>query len=192
MAIAGRWHVAAALIAVSIAVVSAQSGPALITLTVPAARLPEGCRLAPLAPEPPPLPPVVLPDGTVVSRSSTAVRQFPSNPWFGDDYKYIAKVRPSFDAVPQMPDGPPLENSDAVRLKAKLKGEIAEAYRASYQTEFSGVVDVSAVRYSDPKWVASNRPHSNRFVRGSVVILINGNPQGECFKAIRTHIESMK
>ena len=198
MTIAGGWRATAALVALGIGVVSAQSGPALSTLTAPAASLPEGCRLTPLPPEPSPVPPVVLPDGTVVSRSSTAIRRFPSNPWFGDDYKYIAWVRPLFDPVPQMPDGPPLEKSDARRLKAKLASEIAEAYRASYQTESGraaevrGALEVRAVRYTDSKWAVANRPIPNRFVRGSTVIIMIGNPQSECFKAVRNHIESLK
>ena len=196
----------AAFMGVGMAVVSAQSAPELSALTIPAANLPEGCGLTPLPPEPSPRPPIVLPDGTVIVRSSTShgTGRFPSNPWFGTEYEYIAQIRASFEGVPQMPDGPPLDRADASRLKARLAGDITDAYHASYDTTSDGPVLIQAVRYADAKWAPPtswmrtligarrNSIESVRIVRGHAVILITGHAQGQCFKAVRNYIESLK
>lgn len=191
--------------AISLVVLPAQSAQDLRALTVPGGSLPEGCGLTSSLPEPSTRAPVMQSDGRVIARSSTAVgvRQFPSNPWFGTEYRYIALMRPSFEGVVQMPDGPPLDRADAVRLRAKLAGDITEGYHASYDTRDDGPILVQAVRYAD---ATSGRPSSStrtmtgarnsvellRILRGSTVILITGNPQGECFRAVRNYIESVK
>jgi hypothetical protein len=211
MTLACGLRLTAVLLVLGNAVVSAQSAPMLDALTVPVEKLPDGCRLEPLAPQPSPRPPVVLPYGTVVSYSPTLIQRFPSNPWSGTDYKYIARVRPTFDKLPQEPDGPPLERADASRMKAKLTGDITEAYYALYHsgpsttpTTLSAWIRVQAVRYADAKWTTPDPPPpaqtvsrgdiiaSLRIIRGSTVILVTGNPETECFRAVRKHIESMK
>jgi hypothetical protein len=131
---------------------------------------------------------------------------FPSNPWFGTDYKYIVLIRPAFNGTPllRMPDGPPLEPEDSARLRAKLLPDITEAYTASYEMPDNGRVIVMAVRYSDPKWATPNAPagtigaarssavETTRIVRGTTVILITGTPKRECLNAVRNHIQSLK
>ncbi len=171
------------------AVVLAQSAPDLGGLTVPAASLAEGCRLTPPPPTPTPIP-LPPPEGGVMVFASNRAPQFPSNPWFGSDSTYVTKVRQAFERGPaiRLPDGPPLEPKEAAKLAWTLKGDIAEAYRASYDTT-GGTVLVQAVRYTDAKWAT---PGEGRIVRGSTVILISGNPQLECFKVIQNYIQSLK
>ena len=180
------------VLALGLAVVSAQSAPTFSALTVPAASLPDGCQLTPLPPERTPTP-MPHPEGGVIAaaRKPFELRRFPSNPWFGTDYKYIAQVRLAFERLPlvHLPDGPPLEQRQAEKLLSTLKGNIAEAYRASYETTSSGSIVVQAVRYTEAKWAT---PGEGRIVRGSTVILVTGNPQGECFNAVRKYIQSLK
>ncbi len=178
------------VLATGMAAVSAQSTPVFSELTVPAASLPAGCRLTPSSPEPTPIP---QPEGTVaaIAPKPFALRSFPRNPWFGSDYKYIAQVRQAIERAPaiQFPDGPPLEPKEAARLAWTLKGNIVEAYRASYETAASVSILVQAVRYSESRWAT---PGQGRIVRGSAVIVVTGNPQSECFKAIQNYIQSLK
>lgn len=186
--------------------VAAQSGPPLSALTVPASALPEGCRLTPPPPPPTP-PPTPDPDSDAVARPVMPRRPgFPSNPWFGTDYKYIVMIRPAFNSTPllRMPDGPPLEPEDATRLRAKLLPDITEAYTASYEMPSNGHVLVQAVRYIDAKWATPEAPagtigaarsssiETTRIVRGSTVILVTGTPKRECLNAVRNHIRSLK
>jgi hypothetical protein len=173
--------------------ISAQSAPSLSALTVPTANLPDGCQLTPPPPEPTtiPLPPPPVGMTVVASKGRS---EFPGNPWFGSDDRYVAKVRQAFERLPaiQWPDGPPLEPKEASKLAWTLKrdrGDIAEAYRASYETAYLGPIVVQAVRYTDAKWAT---PGEGCIVRGSTVIGITGNPQGECFKAVRNYIQSIK
>ncbi len=69
-----------------------------------------------------------------------------------------------------------------------MKGDIAEAYRASYETTFDGSFMVQAVRYTDAKWATPEKG----IVRGSTVIQITGKPDGECLKTVRNYIQSLK
>jgi hypothetical protein len=179
--------------------VSAQSGPAFSALTVPGASLPDGCRLTPPLPEPTtiPAPAPIVPFGPV---------RFPSNPWFGTDYKLIVQIRGAFESAPlfRLPDGPPLDERDLRRLEARSRGNIEKTYHASYETPLNGSIHVQAVRYTDAKWAMSDPPmrklsvarrdsvESVRIVRGSAVILVTGNPLGECFKIVRNYIQSLK
>ena len=185
---------------------SAQSEPSLSALTVPAARLPEGCRLTP--PPPPPTPtPTPDPDSDAIVRPVMPRHpELPSNPWFGTDFKYILMIRPAFNSTPlfRMPDGPPLEPEAAARLRSKLTGDIAEAYSASYEIPDKGHVNVMAVRYVDAKWATPEAPagtigaarsrfvETTRIVRGSTVILVTGTPQHECLNVIRSYIQTLK
>jgi hypothetical protein len=208
----GSWRTVlclAACMAGSMAVVSAQSVPDFSVLTVPPGSLPDGCRLTPPpSPESPAPAPIVavLPGGGVIRRAPRpfAVPPFLTNPWFGTDYKYIAMVRSSFDSALHLPDGPPLERADAARLRAKLAGHITEAYRALYASPSGERIEVEAVRYADSKWATPDPPMrrvtaahgdstaSLRIVRGATVVLITGDPQRPCFKALRNHIQSLK
>ena len=133
------------------------------------------------------------PEGGVIAIAPKpfARRPFPSNPWSGTDHTYIAQLREAFDRVPpvRLPDGPPLEQKEVNKLLWTLKGNIEEGYLASYGTTSVGVILVQAVRYTDAKWAT---PSEGRIVRGSTVILVTGNPQGECFKVVRDYIQSVK
>ena len=167
-------------ITAGMAAVFAQSAPAMSALTVPVGSLPEGCRLTPPPPAPTPIP---LPRP-----------HFPDNPWVGTDYSYIANVRTALEHLPpvKLPDGPPLDPTTASKLAWTLKGDIAEAYRASYETTLGGSILVQAVRYKDAKWATLDPRKPDRIVRDSTVILVTGNPQGECFNAVRSYIQSLK
>jgi hypothetical protein len=181
---------AALMLGAGMVVVSAQSAQSLSALTVPAASLPDGCRLGP----PPPKPtPIVLADGKLIQRLNMPGR-FPTNPWYGTDDWLMVEVQKAIEPPAprvRMPDGPPLEPKEASKLIWSLKGHVVEAYQSEYETTPGEVIRVQAVRYTDPKWAAPDPRQENRIVRGTTVILIGGRP-GQCLTAVRQYIEALK
>ena len=181
---------AAFVLGAGMAVVSAQSAPALSALTVPEASLPDGCRLGPQPPKPTP---IVLADGKLIQRLNLP-GWFPTNPWYGTDDWLRVEVQKAIEPPApgvQMPDGPPLERREASKLAWSLKGHVVEAYRAEYKVAPDGLIRVQAVRYADTNRAAPEPQHENRIVRGATVILIGGQPS-PCLSAIQQYIKALK
>ena len=99
----------------------------LAALTVPQDGLPRGCRLAPEMP------------GSISE-----------NPWVGNNAVKVASIRAAVE-------GPPPTITDPIRRGTRTRSteHVIEAYRARYLAERGGWVDVSAVRFDEPKWTAA-------------------------------------
>jgi len=178
------------MLAAGLAVVSAQSGPALGTLTVPAASLPEGCQLAPM----PPLPsPFVLSNGASIQRPPYPGK-FPQNPWVGTEDRYKTQVQDVVEPpkAVSMPHAPPLDAKQANKLRWTGRGHAAEAYHAIYQSATGASIVVQAVRYHDPSFPALDSKQPNRIVRGAVVIKVDADQPTGCLNAILAYVQSLK
>lgn len=208
-----RWscYVLGCVAVSGIAAGAAQPTPTLGLLTVPSGSLPSGCALKPADPEPSPVLVTELGNATgttvvVDSRGRHVVRfpyPFPSNPWFGSDYRFRHMLRRHVDQAgpPRVPDAPPLSRREVAALQSSWADNVAEAYRATYLSGDGGLVEVSAVRFVDAKWAATDWPRvapggsrstSLRIVHGATAILISG-PQGSaCFDAVSRYVQSLR
>lgn len=174
-----------------------QSRQTLSSLTVPAGALPIGCALEQPAPKP-----AQAPRSGVIVLGGMMQRGFPSNPWTGTDRKLLAAVRKAIDGAPRMPDGPPLEAREAAAFELRLADNVLEAYHAVYGPADRPQVEVHAITFSDaalakpdPLSAMMNPPRGlrSRLVRGATVVVVSGvAPPNECFRAIETHIGSLK
>ena len=179
---------AAGLVALPLRSIAAQSAGDLSTLTVPAARLPVGCRLEPV---------------TRGTDGKTSFVMFPGvreNPWIGPG---SSGVRWVVDGPPRNDDPPPGPARDAARA-----ADMKEAYRARYKGADGSTIDVYAIRFTDPTLtlraaaarlleVEKERP---RIVRDATAVLVfrtinwkTMTPAGEeCLSAVRGYVASMK
>ncbi len=169
------------------AAVAAQSEPALSTLTVPAANLPAGCKLGEARP-------------TMRLMAPSGVVAVPMNPWSGTEPVLKAAVRSTIDGAPSIPDAPPPDRREIGAIQSRWAADVAEAYRAEYQTAADERIFVSAVRYTDAAEIKAAalpgtsraRPGTSaRIVHGARVIQLSG-AAGECFQAIKNYLQSAK
>jgi hypothetical protein len=183
---------------------SAQSGLALALLTVPEAKLPDGCKLMPYVP---PATQVVQAGATTTIRPTFGnSHPFPGNPWSGTDPKLEATVRGSIDnthARVVLTDVPISGSGRPAVSPPKPPDNILEAYRAAYVWAVDGhQVQVSAVTFNDVKLAAAPeslsallnppRQFSRRLVRGATAIRVSASSENACFKSVVAYVESLK
>ena len=186
---------------------SVQSGQTLITLTVPAAALPNDCALTP-PPAPNPAPTVRGGVTVVHGPPLSKFPQFPTNPWTGTDRKTVAAIHMAIDATaawprPPLPDAPPTTSRDAADAELKWADNILEAYHAAYTAVDGYQVEVFAVTFNDVKLTTApeslsamlnprQRGFTTRFVRGATVVRVSALHSTDCFEAVRAYTESLK
>ena len=160
----------------------------LSALTVPAERLPEGCRLEPASP------------GFVMG---PGLRE---NPWIGTRPPTLASIR----LTVEYPNGPTYDLPNGPALRARLTEDVVEGYRARYVAATAWKVEVYAVRFNDPALtlptslnrLRSNDRHDTRIVFGTTAVRVYLASDGfypkpaqtgeACLRAITGHIGSMK
>jgi len=177
--------VVACALAAGVVTGSAQSKPALSTLTVPAAELPAGCALR----QPSPLERTQL--------------WYPGNPWFGTDRRPAAAVRGAIDGAPSLriPDAPPLEAREITALQLKMADNVIEAYHADYVASDGSQIGVWAATFNDATLAkpdaetATMKPppaFRSRIVKGATVVLVSASARSECAVAVEKHARSLK
>lgn len=173
-------------------VILAQSPLTLETLTVPPDRLPKGCQLGVPAAEA---------AAATARPGRTPVHGDPiqGNPWSGTDHTLKLEARNAVDGRPSMPYAPATLR-ELGSFQAKWIENVAEAYRAEYESDGNGPVLVRAVRFEDAKWATPEPPlgtrvamggPSARVVLGTIVARVSAGTNNECFQAVRKHLESL-
>jgi hypothetical protein len=127
-------------------------------------------------------------------------RQFPANPWSGNDVALMAVARTAIDQAPQArPDGPPANAGAAAAFHASRAENVVQAYRAVYVSESGARVEVLAVTFDDPALVRSepvsaltNPPRGmrSRFARDTSVVVVSAPKPDACARAVETHVRS--
>ena len=155
-------------------------------LTVPADRLPKGCRLAP----------PLRPDAS--GKPRTDYPPLGPNPWVGNRPPSMASIRQSVE-------GRPDSDLTGPALHKHMEQNLVAAYVAKYLAADGGTVTVWAVRYDDPK--LAMRPllktldgQVARIVFGSSAARISwsfgrsmkSNAAETCYRAIRDHVAALK
>ena len=186
-----------AALAISIGAAGASSGqePAprtLHALTVPEARLPEGCGFGPK--------PTALREVDPVSgRVHISLGGDNGWPFVTTSPAQMAAIRHRIDPVSvRLPDAPP-DAAEAARLRARWVEHVIDAYRASYLTRDGERVEVAAIRFDDASRVSRAaawevpQPSAayRRIVRGAIVAVISARTRTPCFDAIDAHIRSL-
>ena len=167
--------------------IASPSDDELSRLTVPADRLPKGCRLAPL----------VRPDPSGKPRADFG--PLGPNPWIGNRPASMATIR---HAVEGRPDN----DLQGPALYKQLEQNLVAAYEAKYLAEDGGTVTVWAVRYDDPKLAMT--PLLKTAIQGDVARIVFGSsaarvswsfgrtmrsaPVETCYRAVRDHISALK
>ena len=163
------------------------------TLTVPAARLPEGCRLTVAGG------PAVrtLFDLQITLESGVG---FPTNPSIGRDPKPVALIRQSIDGRPVYPDGPPLTAREMAVLEANWSNNVVDAYRASYSMG-DAITVVMAIRFDDERLTRPEAPIGKRTrargertqtVLGSTVAVVHSPGRNPCYDAVAAYVRALK
>ncbi len=184
------WLLVAGL-ALDHSVIVAQSPPTLEALTVPPDQLPKGCQLEVSAPDA---------ASPTAEPGRTPVRGAPiqSNPWSGTDVALKLEARNAVDGQPPMPYAPATRR-ELGAFQAKWVENVAEAYRARYESDDNGSVLVRAVRFDDATWATPEPPLgtrvmggiSARIVLGAIVARVSARASSECFQAVRKHLQSL-
>jgi hypothetical protein len=151
----------------------------LSALTVPEHRLPKGCRLAPEMPG--------------------AVKV---NPWVGNSGPRLASLRAILE-------GPPPSGGELLRRDETITRSIenmVEGYAARYLAEGAGWVQVSAVRFDDPKWTIAAalirlEGEAPRIILGPIAVHVARSTQMNsakrtdlvraCFESVRKYISAL-
>lgn len=177
---------------VGMSMILAQSPLTLETLTVPSGRLPNGCQLE-------------VPAADAASPTATPVRTLVGgsvrgNPWSGTDLQLKVEARNAVDGLPAMPYAPATRR-ELGSFQAKWVENVAEAYRAEYESDGDDPVRVRAVRFGDAKWATPEPPFgtrvamrgaSARVVLGAIVVRVSAGTNSECYQAVRRYIESLR
>lgn len=156
------------------------------SLTVPADRLTEECRLSHSR--------SMSIDATLVRSGLWAGLPITSNPWKGNDPVPAAAIRERIDPA-MVPDGPPLSVTEAARFRLRQADDVVEAYAAIYALTDSGLVTVYAVTLKNARNVrpgdaAKQRPGRLDFVRGRTHVTVAG-ARGPCFDTVAEHVREV-
>jgi hypothetical protein len=160
-----------------------QTGVPLSALTVPEKILPSGCRLRP---------------------------DVPANPWIGGDRRQIVELRKQIEGLLPVSDAPPPTAAEAAAMEQRWTANVIEGYRATYTArvlaegvvvEPSTVIDVSAIRFNDPKLAATiptvgmsgwSRGLTDRLIIGAAVVQVTASAKGDCFSAVTAYLRGLK
>ena len=154
----------------------AQGQFALTSLTVPAEKLPLGCRLQS---------PIETRQGPVVNG-----RTFPVNPWQGNSYRELIELQGAIGGGVQMPDAPPPSRRELAAMQERLLENVVEGYRAEYFNERGVASVVVAVRYKEGAPLPGTT--FNRFVFGSTVVAHRVASKNDCATTVESHLRSLK
>ena len=188
----GTAMLLAVLLSASVVAAATQSSPDLAELTVPEARLPQGCRLQPVVPRPP-----IRADGAPVMISGASE----PNPLITRDRRVVADIRRLVDGAPPEPDGPPLMPRAAAAWASSWAQDVVEAYRATYRQTDESLVTVAAIQFKDDRLATAGPPAgtrsavtgmSTRIVLGPTVVLIVAETGSDCVRAIEAHLRSVR
>jgi hypothetical protein len=170
-------------------------------LTVPADRLPDGCQLKSMVPEP------LEPLSARANRSAirvmrpAALSQPPGidvNPWIGIDRSALAWLRRQVDGHQlRLPDAPPLSVREQAALNERFADGIDEGYAATYRQESAPDLGVHAVRYGagvEPRTILSE-PVRGRIIRLDLAavrmrVVLYGDA-GRCSRAIEAYLRAL-
>ena len=151
-------------------------------LTVPAARLPQGCSLPASA--------SASMDGGKFRMGLWAGLPIASNPWRGTDSFVAAAIRERMIGNALVPDGPPPSRQEIATAKLQLADDVEEAYAAVYADEQFRLIAVYATtrKVTAPPPVADKtRPRGGmRLTVGRTEIAVLGD--GACLDAIQVHL----
>ena len=191
--------VVTALLLTSLEGTSAQSTVTLAALTVPATNLPADCRLRPYVP---PTTRTVRDGRTTLTSNGGSAHPFPDNPWSGSERRLLIHIRQMMDGLMlRLPDAPPLSDREMAEIHSHLIAGVLEGYRATYISRDDVFVQVTALRFNDPKlatgstyrdYLGARRDGYDRIVHGPVVISVVGNSQTDCFRAVTAHLRTLK
>ena len=151
-------------------------------LTVPAARLPQGCSL----------PASSSADAADGKRRMGLWAGLPiaSNPWRGTDSFISAAIRERMVSNALVPDGPPPSRPEMAAAKLQLADDLEEAYAAVYADEQFRLIAVYATtrKVTAPPPVADKtRPRGGmRLTIGRTEIAVLGD--GPCLDAIQAQL----
>lgn len=182
----------------AIAIGAQSSGPSLALLTIPQDRLPKDCQLKPVTPRDKPATQV----GTtrVMTGPPLVGVPYPSNPWSGTETRWLVETRKKIDKPPSyFVDAPP----------AQVKGDetqwvqhVVEAYHAIYDVAGTSFLEVSAVKFDDPKLASPSKSVTSemlipsdvgyRIVKGNVAVGLVGDETSYCFKALDAYVRGLR
>jgi hypothetical protein len=172
---------AAGLLLAQAAAFGQASDVRLTDLTVPAARLPEGCVL----------PKVESPD----ERRVTSVPANATNPWTPTEDRGKAQLYRVIQGASRVPDGPPMTAGDLRRFEGKVIDDIEEAYMAVYAGPGEANIRVFALKYKSPQreFERTHRPYrvGASYTAGRVVAVIEAGARGPCFDAVDAHLRAI-
>jgi hypothetical protein len=156
-------------------------GRQMTDLTVPAQRLPPGCRLS--------TPPDPIPgDGRVEGVSWSG---FPTNPWMGTERRLVGSIRQRIEAPLPILDAAGPSRAAQSRTLLVLAEGLAEGYAAFYAQPDSAQVAVYAVRWSGRDRASFGQSdRSSRIVIGPIVARVWGDG-GRCARQIEAYLRGM-
>jgi hypothetical protein len=147
----------------SIAAQDARQTPAMSSLTVPTARLPEGCSLA----------------------QSAGQRAAP-NPWMGNEPARLTEARKAVEPWSvRVPDALPMSQAAERTFTQQAVAGLVEGYKAVY-LEFGNTIIVQAIRFErapEPLLPPRDVPLELGLIRAKV-----SGPMGPCRKAIEAYL----
>ncbi|MQA28374.1 MAG: hypothetical protein GEU82_00845 [Luteitalea sp.] len=158
-------------------------------LTVPQARLPAGCSLAPIA---------AATDHDVARGGLWAGLPIPTNPWIGTERRLVATIRSRIDGPPRAPDGPPLAGRAASRYFLQSADGVEEAYAAIYRQPEPELIVVYALRFAvagkdvdRPRYeIGPKVQTAPRIEFGPITVVVSGE-RGECSYAVESYLRSL-
>lgn len=164
------------------------TGPRVVTmpdLTVPRARLPDGCVLSP-----------AHRDVNTMRGAPWAGLPIPTNPWTGTDRRTAALIRDRMEGPARAPDGPPLDARERSQFQLHLADAVEEAYAAIYMQAERERVVVYALRFAAGQRPLARQsgarggdPKVVRVSMGSTVAVVSGDG-GACFQAVAAYVKS--
>lgn len=156
---------------------------AMQALTVPAARLPEGCGLQAI----PANAGAWTPGGPVPSTSHPA--GITANPWLGTDKRRLSELRQVVERhLVRVPDALPITREQRSAFALGWADGVAEGYVATY-SEFGNTIQVQAIRF-DAAPDLLFPPRVVQFEIGLIRAALSG-PVGPCRKAIETYLKTL-
>lgn len=156
-------------------------------LTVPAAQLPDPCRLR--VSDPPAAAGGRLRVAPPIHAAITA------NPWSGSDPAAVGAIRGRIDPPARWPDGPPPNAQERAALQRNMADGVEAGYLAVYEAGESSYVEVHAIRFAtDASFTNATmrRPKGavTRLTWDRTIVHVNGTG-GPCQMAVADHVRAV-